>query len=427
MKSKEFTIIKNIIKNHFDHKKKQQVQSTSKEIPLAFPPYDWKEVCDALESMLNLKTTMDKKVERFEQSFAKYIGVKYAVMVNSGSSANLLALSVLSHPSLNSRRISQNDEIITPAVTWSTSVFPITNVNAVPVFVDVDPHTFNIDPQKIEDAISNKTKAIMPIHLLGFPCAMKEINRIAKKYNLFVIEDCCEALGASYKKKKVGSFGDVATFSFFASHHITTMEGGMLVTDDLHLYELAKSIRTHGWTRDLKDKIKFEKKFPKLDSRFIFANVGYNLRPTELQGAFGIHQLKKLDKLVNHRIKNAKFWKKSLSKYSDFLKFHPDHNNIINSNMIFPITVIKNKFFNKNDLISFLEKKNIATRPVMAGNMIKHPVMEYIKFKTSSSLKNSNDVLTNSFLIGNHHLINQKKRKYVVDSISEFIDSKLSS
>ena len=180
-------------------------------------------------------------------------------MVNSWSSSNLLALSILTNPLLDKKRIKINDEIITPAVTWSTTVFPIVNVKAKPVFVDVESETFNIDPQKIEDAITKKTRAIMTVHLLGNPCNMKIINKIAKKHNLFLIEDCCEALGAKYEMKKVGTFGDLSTFSFFASHHITTMEGGMLITNNQQLFEIAKSLRTHGWTRNLKNKKALEK------------------------------------------------------------------------------------------------------------------------------------------------------------------------
>jgi len=421
MKSKEFGTIKKSIKTHFENQPFHQ----SKGVPLAFPPYDWKEVCSALESMLDLKTTMGKKVLNFEKNFAKYIGVKHAIMVNSGSSANLLALSLLANPSLGAKKFLPGDEIITPAVTWSTTVFPISTINAIPVFVDVDPHTFNIDPEKIEQAITKKTKAIMLVHLLGFPCDMKKIIKIAKKYNLEIIEDCCEALGASYCKKKVGTFGKVATYSFFASHHITTMEGGMLVTNDSNLFELAKSMRSHGWVRDLKVQSKIKHDNPHLDSRFIFTNMGFNLRPTEVQGAFGIYQLKKLNKLINFRIKTSNFWKKSLSKYSNFLQFHPDEKNIVNSNMLFPITVIENKFFDKKELVSFLEKQNISTRPVMTGNIIKQPIMKHIKHKVISPLKNSNDVTKNSFLIGNHHMINNEKRKYVVDSITKFMNSKI--
>ena len=425
MNQKETNLAKNIIKKHFSVKKKNQSANTKTRIPLAVPPYGWEEVWDALDSMLKMKTTMGRKVKLFEKLFAKYIGVKYAVMVNSGSSANLLALSILTNPLLDKKRIKINDEIITPAVTWSTTVFPIVNVKAKPVFVDVESETFNIDPQKIEDAITKKTRAIMTVHLLGNPCNMKIINKIAKKHNLFLIEDCCEALGAKYEMKKVGTFGDLSTFSFFASHHITTMEGGMLITNNQQLFEIAKSLRTHGWTRNLKNKKALEKKYSEIDSRFLFSNLGYNLRPTELQGAFGIHQIKKINKFLKIRAINAEFWKKRLSSYSDYITFLEDKPNNFNANMLFPIKITNNDFFTRDDMVNYLQKNGIETRPVMAGNFVKQPVIKLISHKVSGSLKNSTDLMKNAFLIGNNQNIDKFMRKYVSEIIIKFLDSKI--
>ena len=291
-----------IIKEYFEknYSKQEKFIPGKSKIPLAIPPYSWQEVCEALDSMLSMQTTMGKKVKKFEESFAKYIGSKYAIMVNSGSSANLLALSVLSNPSFGSGIIKKGDEIITPATTWVTTVYPIVSIGAKPVFVDIEMGTYNIDTQKIEKAITKKTKAIMLVHLLGYPCNMTQIKNIAKKHNLLLIEDTCESHGAEFNGKKVGSFGDLSTFSFFASHHITTMEGGMLVTNNPKIYELGKSIRTFGWTRDLKNKKTLEKKYSNIDTRYLFLNMGFNMRPTEIQGAFGIHQIKKLDHLESN-------------------------------------------------------------------------------------------------------------------------------
>ena len=251
------------------------------------------------------------------------------------------------------------------------------------------------------------------------------LERLQKKNNLYLIEDSCEALGAEYKNMKVGSMGDLATFSFFASHHITTMEGGMLVTNNSKFYEIGKSLRAHGWTRDKKDRKKIEKKYPKINPNFLFENIGYNLRPTEVQGAFGIHQIKKLNGLINKRISNANKLKNGLKIYSKFLRFHPDSKNIKNSNMVFPITVIKNKFFTKDQLTKYLGKNNIDTRPVMTGNIIDQPVMKYIKFKKGSELKNSEYISNNSFLIGNHHLISSETQDYVIKCISSFLEKKI--
>jgi len=414
------------LKKHFSKLEKQSKFIPGKsKIPLAIPPYGWEEVSEAIDSLLKMETTMSKKVMKFEELFAKYIGVKHAIMVNSGSSANLLALSILSNSFLGKEKISKNSEIITPAVTWATTVYPIINIGAKPVFVDVLKEDYTIDPDKIEAAITNKTKAIFLVHLLGNPCNMNKIKKIAKKYDLFIIEDACEAHGAEFNKKKVGSFGQLATFSFFASHHITTMEGGMIVTNNLQLYEIGKALRSFGWSRVLKNKTYFEKKSPEIDPRYLFVNLGYNLRPTELQGAFGIHQIKKLDRLVTIRRNNAKFWNHELSKYSDLLLLPRFDQTYKHSFLFYPITVIKNKFFSKNELVLRLEKNGIETRPVMAGNFVNQPVAKTINFKIHGKLTNSNYIMNNSFVIGNHSKINSVQRKFISNTIKEFIVQKI--
>lgn len=418
-----FQATKKIVKQYFDQ---LDYDSLSKSrVPLAVPPYSWEEVYEALESMLSMKTTMGDKVKKFEESFAKYIGTRYAIMVNSGSSANLLALSILANTFFGKDRIKKDDEIITPAVTWATTVYPIVNVGAKPVFVDVDKRTYNIDADKIEQAITKKTKAIMPVHLLGFPSDMKKIKKIANKHDLYVIEDSCEAHGAEHFGKKVGSIGDMGTFSFFASHHITTMEGGMLVTSNKKIYELGKALRAFGWVRDLADKQQYKRKYPLIDSRFLFINTGYNLRPTEIQGAFGMHQIRKLNSLIKIRIENAQYWKKRLSAYSQYIMLPPDFEGFKNVYMTYPLTVIENKHFVKNELVDNLEKHGIETRPVMAGNMVKQPVMTQIKHRVSGNLVNSQYIMKNSFLIGNHQAINEDKRKYVADTITKFLEKKI--
>jgi len=368
---------------------------------------------------MKMETTSGEKVKKFEKKFSKYIGTKHGTMVNSGSSANLLALSILSNPLLKNR-IKPGDEIITPAVTWATTVYPISNINAIPRLVDVKLDDYTIDPVSIENAINKKTKAIMIVHLLGNPCDMNKIVKIAKKHNLWLIEDACEAHGAKFNGKHVGTFGDLATFSFFASHHITTMEGGMLTTNNKILHEFAKSMRTFGWSRELSSKKQLEKEFSNIDSRFLFVNTGFNFRPTELQGAFGIHQIDELEKLVKIRIKNADYWNKRLDKFSNLLltKSEKDRRK---SYLFYPITVKKNKFFKKQDLVNELEKNGIETRPVMAGNISKQPVAKILKFKKSQSLKNSDYIHTNSFVIGNHHEIDEPKREFIADVIINFI------
>ena len=419
-------LAKKIIKNHFldlERNQRKFVPGKSK-IPLAFPPYDAKEVCEALDSMMRLKTTMGNKVRKFESEFAKYVRTKYSIMVNSGSSANLLALSILTNPYLGNKRIKIGDEVITPAVTWPTTVYPISNVGAVPKFVDVNLDDFSINVDEIENSITKKTKAVMLVHLLGNPCDMRKIKKIVKKHNLWLIEDACEAHGAKYYQKYVGSFGDLSTFSFFASHHITTMEGGMVLTNNKALYELGKSLRTFGWVRDLSSRKTLEKKYQKIDPRFLFVNMGYNFRPTELQGAFGIHQIKKLENLVKIRIKNATFWNKKLSPYEEFLILPKLKKHYRKSFLFYPLTVNKNNYFTKQELVNRLEKVGIETRPVMAGNILEQPVSKIIKFRKNSKLKNAQYIMRHSFLIGNHHRIKESEREFIANTIINFINKK---
>ena len=422
----EIELAKKIIRDYFIHLEKNQKKFIPRKskIPLAFPPYDAKEVCEALDSMLKLKTTMGNKVRKFESSFAKYIGTKYGIMVNSGSSANLLALSILTNPYLGNNRIKIGDEVITPAVTWPTTVYPISSAGAIPKFVDVTLDDFTISVNEIEKAITKKTCGIMLVHLIGNPCDMQKIKKIAKKHDLWLIEDACEAHGAKFHKKHVGSFGDLSTFSFFASHHITTMEGGMVVTNNKTLYELGKSLRSFGWIRDQSSKKALEKKYKKIDPRFLFVNVGYNLRPTELQGAFGIHQIKKLENLVKIRIDNAIFWNKKLSSCEKFLILPKLKEHYRKSFLFYPLTVIENTYFSKQELVAHLEKNGIETRPVMTGNILEQPVTKIIKFRKNSKFTNAEYIMKNSFLLGNHHLIGKSAREFIANTITNFINKK---
>src|SRR5438309_5518235 len=262
------------IRKHFKIKDKHEFVPGKTKIPLIIPSYGADEVEEALESMLSTWVTMGKKVKRFEEMFAEYLGSRYAVMVNSGSSANLLTLSVLTNPLLQDR-IMPRTEIITPAVTWATTVYPIANVGCTPVLVDVDPHTFNILPEEMEKALTSKTRAVVPVHLLGGPCELDKISQFAEDHDLFVVEDACESTGAEIQDRKVGSFGDMGTFSFFISHHISTVEGGIVVTDDDVLYEYLKAMRAFGWVRDLREKTSYSSANKGIDPRFVFVTHGY--------------------------------------------------------------------------------------------------------------------------------------------------------
>lgn len=410
-----------LVKNYFENIS-YNFEPGKTKIPLAVPSYDHEEVEESIHSLLNTWVTMGNKVKLFEEKFAKYIGTKHAIMVNSGSSANLLALAILTNPSF-SKRLNFGDEVITPALTWSTTVYPMVNNGLKPVFVDVDPFTFCLDENKIEEAISKKTKAIMPVHLLGNTANMLKIQDIANRHDLFVIEDSCEAHGSEFNGRKVGSFGDMSTFSFFLSHHITTIEGGMLLTDNDEIYELGKALRAFGWIRDLENKEKIKKEFPEIDPRFLFLNLGFNIRPTEIQGAFGIHQIDKLEKFIKIRIENAEYWNQKLSKYSDYLQLPKILPNSRHAYFGYSVLVKNNAPFSSKQFGEFLESKNIEVRPIMAGNIVKQPSSQLYNYRISKNLTNSNNIMKNGLFLPNHHMIKELERQYIVGVISDFIEN----
>ncbi len=412
--------IRNLIKESFSYERDEKFVSGKTSIPLMVPSYGWEEVYEALDSALDTHVTMGEKVKRFESMFSEYIGVRFAIMVNSGSSANLLALSVLTNPTLKDR-IRPGDEIITPAVTWATTVYPIINCGAMPVLVDVDLETFNINAEEIKKAITDKTRAIMPVHLLGNPCNMDKIMEIAREHNLYVIEDACEAHGAEFKGQKAGSFGNLATFSFFFSHHISTVEGGMVLTNNEEFAELARALRVFGWVRDLKDKDKITSKYKDIDPRYLFVNIGFNLRPTEMQGAFGIHQLGKLENFVEIRRENAEFWAESLEEFTDYLLLPSEREGTRHAWFGYPITVKPDAPFTRQELVDFLEGKRVETRPIMVGNIDEQPVMRLFNYRRLGNLPNSRLITRNSFFFGNHHGIGEEERKAIVDYIRQFL------
>ncbi len=412
--------IRDLVREFFSYAGDRKFAPGKTAIPLMVPSYGWEEVCEALDSLLDTQVTMGEKVKRFESMFAEYIGVRSATMVNSGSSANLLTLSVLTNPALNDR-IRPGDEIITPAVTWATTVYPIINCGAVPVLVDVDLETFNINVEEIKKAITDKTRAIMPVHLLGNPCNMDKIMEIAREHYLYIIEDACEAHGAEFSGQKVGSFGNMATFSFFFSHHINTIEGGMVLTNNEELAELAKALRVFGWVRDLKNRDKITSEYKNMDPRYLFVNIGYNFRPTEIQGAFGIHQLGKLEKFIEIRRSNAQFWSERLKKFRDYLLLHSEREGTRHVWFGYPITIKPGAPFTRKELVDFLEEKGVETRPIMVGNIDEQPVMRLFNYRKSGNLPNARWITRNSFFFGNHHGIGHEEKEAIAEYIEQFM------
>jgi len=382
-------------------------------IPLNVPTYGAEEAIEALDSLMSTWVTMGVKVKRFEEMWAKYIGVKHAVMTNSGSSANLLALSSLNLPS--------GSEVITPAVTWATTVFPIAQLGLVPVLVDVDLKTYNLNLNAVEMAITPRTEAIMPVHLLGNPCNMPSLLDMTYRYNLSVIEDACEAHGAEdYSRQKVGSFGTIGTFSFFFSHHISTIEGGMIVTDEDDLADKCRSLRSFGWVRDHSDASDIKEQYPTIDPRFLFQYAGYNFRPTEIQGAFGIHQLPRLDGFIEQRRENANYWNQALQEFEEYLILPSEQPGTKHVWFAYPVMLQEGVPFTKQELMAFLESKGVETRPIEAGNMAVQPAMQEINYRISGELPNSEYIDRNAFFFGNHSGIGAEEREAIVDYFTEF-------
>ena len=404
----------------FDEDEPPQFRPGETRIPLIAPSYGPDEVWEALDSMLSGRVTMGEKVERFEAAFARYLGVRHAVMVNSGSSANLLAVAALTSPR-SERPLQPGAEVITPAVTWATTVWPIAQAGLVPVLVDVEAETYNIDPEQIERAITTRTRAIMPVHLLGRPCDMDAIADIAARHELAVIEDACEAHGAEHDGRKVGSLGDLATFSFYFSHHITTIEGGILVTDSDSIADTARALRAFGWTRDLADANEIAAAHPEIAPRYLFVAAGYNLRPTELQAAFGLHQLGRLHGFVEQRRANARYWTERLGALSPHLGLPAEAPGTRHAWFAYPVTVAAEAPFTRAELAAHLEANALETRPIMAGNIAEQPAMATVAHRAVGELPNARAIHRRAFFFGNHSGIGEPERSAIVDYFADVL------
>ncbi len=255
------------------------------------------------------------------------------------------------------------------------------------------------------------------------PCRIDRLEKTAQEQDLFLVEDACESTGAEFQGQKVGTFGDMGTFSFYMSHHISTIEGGMVVTDNEDLYESLKAMRAFGWVRDLQDKDKYASENKAVDPRFLFITDGYNLRPTEIQGAFGIHQIKKLDKFIENRRRNAAYWRKRLHPYQDILLLPEEEPATRNVYFGYPLTLRPEAPVRREDLVTHLEAKGIETRLIMAGNMAEQPAMKHIPHRTVGDLPNSRLIMRRSFFFGNHNGIGTGEREYIADCIVQFLDS----
>ena len=357
--------------------------------------------------------TMSRKVKKFEKDFSNYFGSKYCVMVNSGSSANLIGIASLFFK--NNNKLNRGDEIIVPSVGWSTSYHPLQQYGLKLKFVDIDIDTLNYDLNHLSEAISLKTKAIMAVNLLGNSNDFNEIKKIIGNRKIYLIEDNCESMGSVFENKYAGTYGIIGTFSGFFSHHISTMEGGMILTDDEELYHIMLSLRAHGWTRDLPDKnLLVEKNKNQFDESFRFILPGYNLRPLEMSGAIGVEQLKKLSNFIKTRRENAKYFQNKFENDNRF-KIQTE----LGKSSWFGFSIILKESINRDNVINILTKKNIDSRPIVSGNFLKNPVLKYYDYELNGNYKNSEIVENQGFFIGNHHYDIKDKIDYLYSSLSK--------
>tara|TARA_B100001123_G_C15311900_1_gene1024699 strand:- start:544 stop:1704 length:1161 start_codon:yes stop_codon:yes gene_type:complete len=367
--------------------------------PLSMSTFDDKEFNSMIRVINSKNFTMGKKVKIFEKNFSKYIGSRFAIMVNSGSSANLLMVAALIYSKNHTLR--KGDEVIAPATGWSTSYSPLLQYGIKIKFVDIDLATLNYDLSELKEAVTQKTKAILIVNVLGNPNDFGKINEIINGKNIIIIEDNCESLGASYAEKMAGSFGLLGSFSFFYSHHISTMEGGIVTTDNEELYQILLSLRAHGWTRDLPHDNIFSnrKNIDSLYDSYRFVLPGYNLRPTEIQGAIGIQQLKKLPKFINIRKRNAELFKKLMFNHEHLLMQEE-----IGSSSWFAFSLIIKPESNMKrlELLNQLTELGFEYRPILTGNFTKQEVLKYFDYEIHNNLDNANYLHEKGVYIGNY-------------------------
>jgi CDP-6-deoxy-D-xylo-4-hexulose-3-dehydrase len=384
------------------------------------PTYGAAEVWEALESLLSTRVTAGEKVRGFERAFAERFALGRAVMVNSGSSANLLAIAALCNPELDPR-LGPGDEVIVPALSWSTSVWPLIQHGLVPVVVDIDPRTLNIDPAEAERAVGPRTRGVLLVHVYGNPCELGAIGDLVRRRSLVLVEDCCEAVGARYEGRSVGSFGRIGTFSFYFSHHITTLEGGMAVTAEPALADLLRILRAHGWIRECDDAERYVRVSPHIDPKFLFVNLGYNVRATDLQGGIGRVQLERLEGFLQIRRENARAWSRDMTRWGEWFEAQQETPGGRSSWFGFPMVVREGAPFSVGELRAFLGKRGIETRPLIAGNMAAQPGLRRFPHRVVGDLRHADHVMRNGFTFGNHQGVDVAARRYVSDTIDAFL------
>lgn len=434
--------IKSLVAEYYKEFKKPEQDKPFEEgdrVPYASRVYDEKEMLSLTDATLDFWLTTGRFSDEFEKNFAEWIGVKFANLVNSGSSANLIAFMTLTSPLLGDRQVKRGDEVITVAAGFPTTVAPIIQYGAVPVFVDVKLPEYNIDPSLLEAALSDKTKAVMIAHTLGNPFDLKAVKEFCDKNNLWLVEDNCDALGTKYTidgvTKFTGTWGDIGTSSFYPPHHMTMGEGGCVYTDNPLLNRITKSLR--DWGRDCicpsgHDNFcghRFDGQFGQLpegyDHKYVYSHLGYNLKVTDLQAAVGVEQLKKFPTFIEKRKANWKYLREALADLEDKLILPEPTENSEPSWFGFLISVRPESGLKRNDVTRFIEEHNVQTRLLFSGNLILHPCFDQIRdtdaYRVSGSLDETNFIMNNTFWIGVYPGMTEEKLAYMSKVIHEAV------
>ncbi len=387
------------------------------KLPLASSTWDHREI-EAIQRVIASGVfTMGEEVARFQEQFAKYLGLRHCVMVNSGSSANLLMVAALCYRNKNPLR--RGDEVIVPAVSWATTYSPLQQHGLKVKFVDIDLETLNFDLQALACAVTPSTRVILAVNLLGNPNHFAEIHRIIGSRNIILLEDNCESLGASFGSQPTGTFGLMASFSFFYSHHLSTMEGGMVATDDSELGEILLCLRAHGWTRNLpKNSILCgERSDDWFDESFRFLLPGYNLRPLEMSGAAGQEQLKKLEDFVAMRRKNAQLFQQL---FRNEPRFHIQKEIGQSSWFGFSFVIRPESGVQRDEVVKHLMHRGIDCRPIVAGDFTRSEALRFFDYEIAGEMRNAQLIGSRGFFVGNHHYDISKELEYLADCLREY-------
>jgi len=383
-----------------------------------------------VEASLDGWLTTGRFNDQFEKELAEFIGIKHLITVNSGSSANLVAFNTLTSPKLGGRAIKKGDEVIGVAAGFPTTVNPVVQFGAIPVFVDVDLKTHNVDAELIEDAITPKTKAIMLAHTLGNPFNLAKVKALCEKYNLWLIEDCCDALGAKYDEKMVGTWGDISTLSFYPAHHITMGEGGAVFTNNSELIAIAESFR--DWGRDCYCKpgcdntcgTRFNQQLGTLphgyDHKYTYSHLGYNLKISDMQAACGVAQLKRAPEFIKKRNENFEYLKSKLTSLTDFIEFTEATENSTPSWFGFPITVKESAGVSRVDLTKYLDQNKIGTRLLFAGNLTRQPYFKDVEYRILGKLSNTDITMNNTLWLGIFPALGTEQLDFIAEKMEEF-------